>query len=84
MPEMLTLVAAEKRDQPSLVLRLVPRILPGIALSEAAAVTGTSGIKRFPERAVGEARAREPGFRIENVAPVLSALFESGGNIVAA
>src|SRR3546814_944992 len=69
-------IAAQLADQPALVVRHEPRILPGVPLGIVAAVIDRGGVEGGAEAAVALARAQKAGLGVEAVAPVERALLE--------
>src|SRR3546814_7774507 len=67
-------IAAQLADQPALVVRHEPRILPGVPLGIVAAVIDRGGVEGGAEAAVALARAQKAGLGVEAVAPVERAL----------
>src|SRR3546814_6418413 len=60
-------IAAQLADQPALVVRHEPRILPGVPLGIVAAVIDSGGVEGGAEAAVALARAQKAGLGVEAV-----------------
>src|SRR5215467_1803600 len=71
------LIAAKQLDQPGLILRLIPRILPRVPFRESTLRARLRRIKRLTKTSICFLRSYKSRLRIENLAPVLSTFFES-------